>query len=400
MVDDEAIIRYQLQTVLKDVDADLFAFSSGEEAYEFLEKNNDVAMVITDWVMPGMDGFELILRIKAMENQKFTYIVLLTNINDKDCLAMGMSYGADDFIQKPIEEKEVFARVYAGLRMQQLQNELRETNDELRVALQRMKVDLIAAAELHKTILPDPELNVESVEITSLFQPCEYIGGDLYGYRDLNEDLFAFYQIDVSGHGVPSALFSFALGNELLKQGNDTDWLLEPKTLEVREVHDTVRSINDSEALNNLNSDLYFTMIYVQLNRKTGHVNFCQAGHPHLIHFKHQDNACTIVGEGGFPVGLIKDADYQKQSFQMQKYDRIFMFSDGLPEALSSSDEMYGDERLCRLIQENSHLTLNNLLEYLYQTVVNWTESKKLDDDVTITAIQWNGEGEHYEFHQ
>ena len=167
IVVEQAIIRYQLKSILQKLNTSLFLFSPGNEAIDFLEINNDVAIVITDWMKSDEDGLEIIPHVKKMENQRFAYIILLTSVKDADPLAAGMNLGADDYIRKPIEEKEVFARVCAGIRFQQLQNELRAANNELTKELERVNTDLISAGKLHKTILPEADIITDSLEVSS-----------------------------------------------------------------------------------------------------------------------------------------------------------------------------------------------------------------------------------------
>jgi len=135
IVDDEPIIHQQLKIILKSLDAELICFSDGAAALTYISEHSDIDMLITDWLMPTMDGLELISKVKAIGNQKFTYIMLLTSLRDKESLVTGINVGADDFLYKPIIKEEIVAKISAGMRVQSLKYELKEKNEELTTAL-------------------------------------------------------------------------------------------------------------------------------------------------------------------------------------------------------------------------------------------------------------------------
>jgi len=393
LVDDELIVRHQLKIILKGINADLIFFASAQEALNYLLENNDVAMLVTDWLMPDMDGPELITKVRALAQHKYLYIMLLTNLREKESLVLGIEVGADDFLHKPIVPEEIFAKISAGIRLQALKNELKERNERLSEALTHIKEDLQAAAQLNATILPKDSLAVDSIKMSVLHEPCEYVGGDLYGYKKITNDSFAFFQIDVAGHGIPSALLSFSLGHELSKAQLFSDTIIECDLVgikpQVLNVERAVTAINKNSF--HISSDMYFTMTYGVLNVETGLLKYCQAGHPPLILFSDETGEAETHGEGGFPVGIMIDADYEEQELYMQKNDRLFVFSDGIPEAENQQGEFFGEVRLCRLIEEGKELTIKDLLNRIYQQVLDWSEDKKLGDDITIIGFQWTG---------
>jgi len=394
IVDDEVIIHQQLKIILKSLDAELIFFSDGSKALAYITEQDDIDMLITDWLMPTMDGPELISKVKTLDNQKYTYIMLLTNLRDKESLVTGISVGADDFLYKPIIKEEIVAKISAGMRVQRLKYELKEKNEDLTSALNHIKDDLKAAAKLSMTILPSSDLKLQSVELGALFKPCEYVGGDLYGFKKITRDSLAFFQIDVAGHGIPSALFSFSLGHELSQAELFSNEIIDYEQInekpEVKQVDRAVTAINQNSFAHN--SDMYFTMTYGVLNTETGTVKYCQAGHPPLIHFCTETGVAKLHGVGGFPVGIMIDAVFEEQELQMQKGDRLFVFSDGIPEAENELGEFWGEEKLCRIIESGKEKTIRDLLDYIYQQVISWSKGEKLSDDVTIIGFQWTGE--------
>lgn len=396
VVDDSKVICHQLEFILSSIDAELVFFHSSRKALSYLTEHHDVTMLITDWVMPELEGPELITAVKELDNHKLTYIMLMTGLNESSFLVKGLDLGADDFIGKPVVPEELVAKVNSGIRIQALKNELLDKNRALNTAIEHMKADLQAGAQMSMKLLPDEDLSIEGVTMGSFFRPCEYVGGDLYGYHQVTREALVFYQIDVAGHGIPAALMSFSLGHEMSKNNLFANTIIDYHNADIRpeinHVNRAVAAINQS-SLSHINMDTYFTMTYGSIDIVTGQVKYCQAGHPPMILFSAEQKQATQHGEGGFPVGIIIDAEYDQQQLQMAKQDILFIFSDGILEAENIEGEIFGAERLCQLIVEGTEqdYTIKQLLAFLYEHVVDWSKADKLDDDVTMIAFQWNG---------
>lgn len=395
IVDDEEVIHQQLLSILNKFDSEVVCFTDSQHALDYLGHQSDIDILITELIMPGMDGCDFIRKVKAIPEQEFIYVMLLTGFRDTDSFVSGIHSGADDFLDKPIVDEEIVAKIYAGMRVQRLRYELQENNERLSSTLSSIKKDLKAAATLSMTVLPQEAPKVSSVELQALFKPCEYVGGDLYGFKSITRDSLAFFQIDVAGHGIPSALFSFSLGHELTQEelfsSAIVDFDSNQLKPQVNNVDRAVTAINQSSVARD--SDMYFTMVYGVLNTETGLVKFCQAGHPPLIHYCTETKKATTHGVGGFPVGIMIDAVFEEQRIQMKPNDRLFIYSDGIPEAENCSGQFFGEEQLCRVIEEGKDKSINELLEAIYYHVTLWCGDERPGDDLTIIGLQWNGVG-------
>lgn len=134
LAEDEVVSRKLLQTYLEKWGHEVIATSSGSEAWELFEQS-DFQMVMTDWMMPEMDGLELIRRIRAARRPAYVYAILLTARSQKEDLVKGMEAGADDFVAKPFDRDELRMRIRAGERIVQLERDLAAQNKALREAL-------------------------------------------------------------------------------------------------------------------------------------------------------------------------------------------------------------------------------------------------------------------------
>jgi signal transduction histidine kinase len=133
IADDEAVSRHRLQSSLEKWGHEVAAASDGAAAWSLFERGT-FAVVITDWVMPEVDGLDLIRRIRAWRGPGYVYVILLTAKTQKGDVVQGMEAGADDFISKPFDQEELRVRLRAGERILQLEHTLADQNRVLRQA--------------------------------------------------------------------------------------------------------------------------------------------------------------------------------------------------------------------------------------------------------------------------
>ncbi|NND95762.1 MAG: response regulator [Pirellulaceae bacterium] len=130
VADDDPVSRRLLDSYLQKWEYDVVVAENGTEAWELFQKE-EFPMVICDWMMPGIDGPDLIRRIRARTKSGYVYTVLLTAKSKKGDLVTGMESGADDFVSKPFDHDELHVRLRAGERIIKLQRSLREAEEEL-----------------------------------------------------------------------------------------------------------------------------------------------------------------------------------------------------------------------------------------------------------------------------
>ncbi|KPL01077.1 MAG: response regulator receiver protein [candidate division Zixibacteria bacterium SM23_73_3] len=138
IAEDDNISRKILQTVLTKDGNDVIAVEDGLKALEWLQKETP-DMLITDWMMPDLDGLELCRRVRALNLSGYVYIILLTALTEKKRIIEGLDAGADDYVTKPYDRTELLARVRAGKRVIQLEKSLRQKNKELSEAFAQIK---------------------------------------------------------------------------------------------------------------------------------------------------------------------------------------------------------------------------------------------------------------------
>ncbi len=388
IVDDDPGILSVISAMLRRWNYQVVSASNGLEAWEILQQQ-PIRFVISDWMMPGLSGPELFQRIRTAGTDYYIYLILLTGREDKSSLIEGMDAGADDFLVKPVHREELRVRVRAGERILRLEQQLAErnqrlhdTNRSLSRAYATVRQDLESAAALQKALLPPPT-RLPGVTVDWLFQPCSYLAGDMIDYFSLGNQQLIFYQLDVAGHGVPSALLSFTV-HRLLSQGSEERQLLkrawaQSPVLVVSELNQRFQS---------LDSALYFTMIYGCLDMQQGRVTLTQAGHPPPFWLRRDRRQIMQVGQGGFPVGFLPDVAYDAVDIELAVGDRLFLYSDGITDCENAAGESFSGQRLGQLLEETADLPLSTVIEHVSRSLHDWKGDDQHQDDISLLVLE------------
>ncbi|MEM6423304.1 MAG: response regulator, partial [Pseudomonadota bacterium] len=288
LVDDSRTLRHVIGAKLRKLGFAVEEAASGEEALARF-KAGDIQLVVSDWMMPGMDGLELIRAIRAGEAEEcFTYIILMTAKQDKAALGEGFAAGADDFIAKPVDTTELTARLSAGRRLVGLHNTLAaqkaQTDDAyaaLKTVYGQLEADLAVASMLQRAYLPPAAQTVNGCRIASLCRFKGHVGGDHVGCFPIGEHALGAFSIDVSGHGVASCLLAIRLAELFAPrhQGDSIAFGRDGSGQAVARAPQDVLAELNSHGLLGEGHDLYFTMAYAVIDGPSGDVALCTAGH-------------------------------------------------------------------------------------------------------------------------
>ncbi|MGB0845376.1 MAG: PP2C family protein-serine/threonine phosphatase [Thiolinea sp.] len=395
LVDDALDMRLVMKRTLTLMGHDVTVAEDGEAAWELLQQDS-FQVVITDWVMPRLDGPGLCRRIRESSFPHYLYIIMLTGLSGKPNLIAGMDAGADDFTNKPIERDEVEVLLRAAERVISLESKLEQQNESLAEAnrsLQKtqdeVQQDLRHAAVLQKGILPGQK-QVGNLDFAWFYRPASFIGGDTFNYFPLDEDTCLFYTVDVSGHGISSALLSMYLSNLLTSAGNGANHtVLTGENHSVgSELSQLVTSFNEhlQDVLDF--SEHYFTMILGVINTRKQQLHFVQAGHPKPFLIDTAAAQVTELDCTGFPVGLIPQAEYEAVSFDFPPGSRLVLFSDGLFELTKpGSGTLYSEEDLATEMRDSAHLSAT---EAINQICDRWALDNSVieqPDDLSLLIV-------------
>lgn len=400
VVDDSRAQRKILRMLLTRWGYDVTEAASGEEAVRLCAAQ-DFAIVLSDWMMPGLSGPELCKAFRALPREGYGYFILLTSKSEKAEIANGLENGADDFLSKPVSTDELHARLRAGERILKMQDELVEKNrligstlGELQKLYDSLDRDLIEARKLQQTLLRERFRDFGAGTVSLMLRPSGHVGGDLVGCFRVNDLRVVVYSVDVSGHGVASAMMTARLAGLLSGVSPEQNIALK-STADGRQ--DAWSPAQVAARLNRmmieeLQVDQYFTLCYAEIDLQTGRGTLVQAGHPHPVILR-ETGQVTALGDGGLPIGLIAEAEYAQIHFVLAPGDRLFLVSDGVTECPDPTGEELGSDRLQKLLRQNKALTSPDLLEALLWDLNVFAGNADFPDDVSGVIFDYVGPG-------
>lgn len=397
IVEDNLLTRLMIERSLKKWGYDVITVDNIHVAITIITSER-IQFVITDWIMPGGNGTLLCHNIRALNLPFYTYIILVTYLDDAKSVVQGMDSGADDFIRKPIQLDELQARIKAGERVLNLEKELQENNlrlQELSNALiaanDVINRDLKMAATMQQSLLPSVATEIQGIAIDWLFYPSTYLSGDIFNFFSLDDCHVGFYIIDVAGHGIASAMQSFTLSRLLYpnSQGNDLLRIISsesPRHYSIRSASEVIADLNQ-QFQTDANNILYFTMVYGVIDTNAKQIDLCQAGHPHPLLVQVGQSA-EFLESGGLPVGVLDIASYESVKLSYADGDRLFLYSDGIAECESPEGAMFGNNRLRQFVDDTRRLDASDVMSELDKAIHCWHGSNDFEDDISMLVLQ------------
>lgn len=371
---------------------------SGQEALEACQKE-EFDLVLSDWMMPGMNGIEFCKAFRALPRDNYGYFILLTSKTEKGAVALGLDVGADDFLNKPIKRDELLARINAGDRILRMERELTEKNRlvsatlaEIQTLYDSLDRDLIDARKMQQSLVRVPFRDFGTAEISLLLRPCGHVGGDLVGFFQAGPGKVGFYAIDVSGHGVASAFLTARIASYLSEGAPEQNIALvrDHNGQHMPRPPSEVATLLNLLMVEDMETDLYFTLLFGYLTLATGQVDYCQCGHPNPLILDRNDQV-RYFGAGGLPIGLIPDAGYDQHSVQLAPGDRLLFYSDGFTECANDKGELLDEEGFETLITMNAELDGGDLFTALVWDLDMYCGTQDFTDDLSIAMVHYKG---------
>jgi len=345
------------------------------------------SLILLDLQMPGMDGFEVMERLKGIEGDGYLPVLVITAQPGHKLRAL--EAGAKDFLGKPFEMAELRARVHNILEVRLLHQQMKQTVAELEASREVIRLqtleeqrkreqELALAQETQESLLPRRLPRFEDFRVHAFNSPTRYVGGDFYDFLQLNWGEWVGVLADVSGKGMPAALLS--------------SMVLGALSMEFRS------GTEPAEALNRVNQLLcekslpsQFVTLFLFLLGPSGTGQFISAGHNPAWVVRAGTGKIEWLVSDHYALGMFDFATYQSREFHLCKGDILVVYSDGLPDAQDERDEMFGEKRLLNIIREEAPLGSHALELRLLNAIEEFTHGTPQTDDITFIVVEKTG---------
>ena len=397
VVDDSPAQRKVLNRLLSRWGYAVREAGSGAEALALCRAHR-IDLVLSDWMMPGMSGLEFCRAFRAMPREDYGYFIMLTSKTDKDAVAQGLQEGADDFLSKPVNVDELRARIAAGARILGMERELQEKNRlvsdtlaQLQTVYDSLDRDLGQARQLQRSLMRESQRRFGPGQVSLLLQPSGHVGGDMVGFFPIGTERVGIYALDVSGHGVTSALLTARLAGLFSGAMPEHNLALMPGPDGIGHVGRPpaeVAAAMNRLMLEEMETDHYCTLVYAEVEVASGRVRLVQAGHPHPL----VQRACGRVdslGAGGLPVGLLPEAAYTGVETVLQPGDRLLIMSDGVTECPDPLGAELGEDGVQGLMQALRGARGSAFLDGLVAALQRHAGSGDFRDDVSAALYEF-----------
>jgi serine phosphatase RsbU (regulator of sigma subunit)/anti-anti-sigma regulatory factor len=327
VVDDEPVTRLMVKRALEKLGcAPVLEAPDGIAAQKILREHPEVALVLTDIMMPRMDGLELLRW--GREAVPDAMWIVLSGLETFDSAVTAIRLGAFDFLPKSPHSEEMGVAVRNALERRHLLAErerlhralqhkvrqLEETSEVLRRDLERAEV-------IQRALLPHSPPPMEGYCIQAVYRPGQHVGGDLYDVVRLGERHLAFYLADATGHGVTSAMLSVLFKQRLV--------LVDPATGLALPPAEVLAAVNRSICEAHAAPGLFLTAVFGLLDTSESSLTLASAGHPPVLHTR-DGRETRLVRRTGPALGLAPDAHFGQERLQLLAGDRILLYTDGL----------------------------------------------------------------------
>ncbi len=376
-VDLEPLIRQRFRRKIRSGEFDFVFAHNGLEALAKLIEYPDIGIILTDINMPEMDGLTLLLKLKELKSPSLKTVVV-SAYGDMDNIRTAMNRGAFDFLTKPINFEDL--EITINKTLEEILNQrkaIREHNELISI-----QCDLNVAREIQQGILPQtfpPFPERKDFDIFATMVPAREVGGDFYDFFMIDNDRLGIVIGDVSGKGIPAAIF-MAVSRTLIKATG-------LKGMSPAECLGFANNLLCNESV----SGMFVTVFYGIIDMKTGEMEYANAGHnpPYIINKSGEYRIISSLGNT--VLGVFEDLTFKPGKTILEKEGSVLLYTDGVTEAFNKSEEVYGEQRLEKLFGIPAADVCKELIECVVKDIEIFSSGFPQSDDITMLCLQYIG---------
>jgi len=375
-LDLELLLTQYFRRKIRKGEYEFYFAHNGIEALKVLLEQPGIDIILSDINMPEMDGLTLLTKINELRNPALKCI-MVSAYGDMGNIRTAMNNGAFDFATKPIDLDDLSVTIEKAIeQINFVKNSLQEHNQ-----LEMIKTDLAVAAEIQQAILPKKMPDFANCDgkfdLAQVMIPAKDIGGDFYDFFQIDDERLGLVMADVSGKGIPAAIFMAVSRTMIRISGLQRDYT----------AADCLRVSNQmlcKESADNM----FVTVFYAIYNVKTGEINYCNAGHnPPYILRKDGKLERLPNSETGM-LGVFDFFEFNDEFVKLEEGDLLMMYTDGVDEACNEKNEEFTDERLEQTLQGSCGMTCQETVDKMLASVRAFTGEAPQSDDITIMSLK------------
>lgn len=373
VVDDDITNLKMAGRILSKNNMRVTALKSGMALLDYI-KTNKPDLILLDIKMPGLDGFETMKRLQEqMDPSEKIPVIFLTADDSQDAETHGLALGAMDFIKKPFIPDVLVLRVRHTIDLVRLQHDLEQENE-------RIRSELAMASRIQSAMLPGifpafPER--KEFDIYASMDPVRGVGGDFFDFFFIDRDRLCLLIADVSGKGIPAALFMMA-----------SKIILADNAKSGKSPAQILQDTNEAICANNP-EEMFVTVWLGILDISTGLLTTANAGHeyPALMHADGQFE--LFRDRHGLVVGGMPGVKYHEHSLQMYPGSKLFVYTDGVPEATDAENALFGTARMLQALNAHTNEAPKQILHGVRQAVNEFVSNMEQFDDLTMMCLEF-----------
>ena len=374
VVDDEPDVEpLVLQRMRRHIRRGRYSFvfaHNGVEALQQLQNDGTIDMVVSDINMPQMDGLTLLQQIPTVDPD--IRAVIISAYGDMKNIRTAMNRGAFDFVTKPIDFEDLEVTIERTLGHIAQWREALSSRDKL-VALQN---ELDVARNMQQSILPTAFPKGDDFEVYGGMEPARSVGGDFFDVVHLDHDRIGLAIADVSGKGVPAALFMMS-----------SRTLLKGSAIGSPGPADVLKEVNDLLAQDN-EAAMFVTVFYAVYDRNTGRLTYANAGHNAPLYVTAKGECSLLPLTQGLALGIVPGLEFQQDSIVLDPGDTVVMYTDGVNEAMNRKDEEFGNDRLLNIFAGSPPESAVKANAATFDAVYDFVAGAAQSDDITCLTLR------------
>lgn len=372
----ELLLTQYFRRKIRKGEYEFFFAHNGIEALRVLLEQPDINIILSDINMPEMDGLTLLAKINELRNPALKCI-MVSAYGDMGNIRTAMNNGAFDFATKPIDLDDLSVTIEKAIE----QIDFVKKSQMEHTQLEMIKTDLAVAAEIQQAILPKQQPAFENCEakfdLAQIMIPAKDIGGDFYDFFEIDDERLGMVMADVSGKGIPAAIFMAVSRTLIHISGLQRDYT----------AADCLR-VSNLMLCKESADNMFVTAFYAIYNVKTGEINYCNAGHNPPYILRKDGKLEKLPNSDSGMLGVFDFLDFTDEYAQLGEGDMLMMYTDGIDEACNVKNEVFTDERMEQVLRESKGLTCQAAIDKMLECVRAFASGAPQSDDITMMALK------------